>query len=89
MRAKIIHDHDVAWLECWNENLFDIALEGLAVDRPVDQPWCIEPRQRKHCGFFESLFGSSSDDEEDVVDAPRQKDGGNQAQRLRERGNSK
>ena len=89
MRAKIIHDHDVAWLECWNENLLDIAPEGLAVDRPVDKLWCIEPRQRKHRGFFESLFGSSSDEEEDVVDARRQKDGGNQTQRLRERGNSK
>ena len=43
----------------------------------------------EHRGFFESLFGSSSDEEEDVVDAPRQKDGGNQAQGLRERGNSK
>ena len=47
------------------------------------------PRQRKHRGFFESLFGSSSDDE-DQGDAPQQqKDGGNQAQKLRERGNNK
>jgi penicillin-binding protein 1A len=46
------------------------------------------PRQRKHRGFFESLFGSSSDDE-DEVDTPRQRGGGSQAERLRERGNNR
>jgi len=46
------------------------------------------PRQRKHRGFFERLFGSSSDDE-DEVDTPRQRGGGSQAERLRERGNNK
>ena len=46
------------------------------------------PRQRKHRGFFESLFGSSSDDE-DEVDTPRQRSSGSQAERLRERGNNR
>ncbi|TMJ39450.1 MAG: PBP1A family penicillin-binding protein [Alphaproteobacteria bacterium] len=44
------------------------------------------PRQRKHRGFFESLFGSSSNDEDEV---PQQRDGGSQAQKLRERGNNR
>ncbi len=49
------------------------------------------PRQRKHRGFFESLFGSSSDEEDDgYYDAPRrQDDGAGTASRLRERGNNK
>ena len=41
---------------------------------------------RKRGGFFESLFGSSSDDETDV---PRRKSDGSSAEKLRERGNSK
>jgi penicillin-binding protein 1A len=46
------------------------------------------PRERKRRGFFESLFGSSSDDEE-ADEAPRQRSGGSQAQKLRERGNNR
>lgn len=36
------HDDDVTGLEGWGENLVDIELETLAVDRSVDQPWCID-----------------------------------------------
>jgi hypothetical protein len=36
MRSKIAHDDDVAWLEGWGEDLFDIEQEGLAIDRPLD-----------------------------------------------------
>src|SRR6516164_10012902 len=43
MRSKIVHDNDVAWLEGWGEDLFDIEQEGLAIDRPLDQPWRHDP----------------------------------------------
>ncbi len=36
MAAEIIHDHDVARLENWNELLFDISSEAFAVDRSVE-----------------------------------------------------
>lgn len=36
MAAEIIHDDDVAGSENWNELLFDICSEALAVDRPVE-----------------------------------------------------
>ena len=34
---NIIEDHDVAWLERRHEELFDIGVEALAVDGPVEQ----------------------------------------------------
>lgn len=34
--AEIGHDDDVAGPENWNELLFDIGLEALAVDRPIE-----------------------------------------------------
>jgi hypothetical protein len=37
-----IHD-DVAWLENFNENLFHIGQEALAIDRPVNDTWGIDP----------------------------------------------
>ena len=36
VRAQIVHDDDVAWLQCRRENLLDIGEETLAVDRPVE-----------------------------------------------------
>lgn len=42
VRTEIVHDDDVTGLEGWDENLVDIELETLAVDRSVDQPWCID-----------------------------------------------
>ena len=35
--AEIVEDHDVAWLERRHEELFDIGVEALAVDGPVEQ----------------------------------------------------
>lgn len=35
--AEIVHDDNVAWLQRWQEELFDIAEEALAVDRAVQQ----------------------------------------------------
>src|SRR5262249_34387944 len=35
--AEIVEDHDVAWLQRRREELFDIGVEALAVDRPVEQ----------------------------------------------------
>ena len=37
MGAEIVEDHDVARLEGRREELFDIGVEALAVDRPVEQ----------------------------------------------------
>jgi hypothetical protein len=38
VRSQIVHDDDVAWLEGWDGDLFDIEQEALAIDRPLDQP---------------------------------------------------
>ena len=35
--AEIVEDHDVARLQRWREELFDIGVEALAVDGPVEQ----------------------------------------------------
>ena len=35
--AEIVHDDDVARLERWQQDLFDIGTEAFAVDRPVEQ----------------------------------------------------
>jgi hypothetical protein len=37
--AEIVEDHDVAQLEGGCEELFDIGVEALAVDGPVEQAW--------------------------------------------------
>ena len=37
MGAEIVEDHDVAWLQRRHEELFDIGVEALAVDGPVEQ----------------------------------------------------
>jgi penicillin-binding protein 1A len=53
------------------------------------------PRERKRRGFFESLFGSSDDEDEGDggYEAPRRRQSdrgdGSSANKLRERGNSK
>jgi hypothetical protein len=41
--AEIVEDDDVAWFQDWNELLFDIGAEALAVDRPVEDARCGEP----------------------------------------------
>ena len=35
VRPKIVHDDDIAGLECRDEDLFDIGQEGLAIDRAI------------------------------------------------------
>ena len=42
MAAEIVHDHDVAWLEVWHEDLLDIGEEALAVDRTIEDARRIE-----------------------------------------------
>ena len=37
MEAEIVEDHDVAWLQRRDKELFDIGVEALAVDGPVEQ----------------------------------------------------
>ena len=41
--AEIVHDHDVAGHQGGDENLRDINLETLAVDRAFEQPWGVDP----------------------------------------------
>jgi hypothetical protein len=36
VRAKIVHDHNVAGLQVGTKNLVEVELEGLAVDRLID-----------------------------------------------------
>jgi penicillin-binding protein 1A len=58
-------------------------------DAGADEEYLPRKRERRR-GFFESLFGSSDDEgDEEYVPRQRQRDGGNSAERLRERGNSK
>ena len=51
--AKVVHDHDVSGTKRRDENLFDVGLEALAVDRAVNKPWGIDPimaqRSQKCC----------------------------------------
>src|SRR4051812_12303334 len=41
--AEIVQDHDVAWCEGGDEELLDPGGEELAVDRPIDHAWRIDP----------------------------------------------
>lgn len=41
--AEIVEDHDVSLGEGGHENFLDIKGEELAVDRPVDDPGCVDP----------------------------------------------
>lgn len=43
MRAEIVHDDDVARLQGRDEDLLDVEAEALAVDRPLEQPWRVDP----------------------------------------------
>lgn len=38
VRAKIVHDHDVAGLQGRNQDLLNVELKGLAVNRLIDEP---------------------------------------------------
>lgn len=42
VRAKVVQDHDISLCECGDEHRLDIGCEEIAVDRPVDDPWCID-----------------------------------------------
>ena len=43
MGGQVVHDDDVAWLKGRDENLLDIGLKALAVDRPVKKPRGVDP----------------------------------------------
>lgn len=47
VRAEIVENDDIAWLQGFDELGFDIGTESLAVDRPIEDPWrldAIEPQ---------------------------------------------
>ena len=41
--AQVVHDDDVAGTKCRDENLLDVGLKSLAVDRPVQKPRSVDP----------------------------------------------
>src|ERR1700726_2792409 len=41
--AKIIQNDDVSWFQGFEKLVSDISLEGLAVDWPIEHPWCVDP----------------------------------------------
>ena len=41
--AEIVHDHDVSRTQRRDQNLLDIGLKALAVDRPVNKPRGVDP----------------------------------------------
>ena len=41
--AEIVHDDDVAWAQRGDEDLLDIGSKALAVDRPLEKPWRVDP----------------------------------------------
>jgi hypothetical protein len=41
--AQIVENDDVASLQHGDEDLLDIKTEQLAVDRTIDDPWCVDP----------------------------------------------
>src|SRR5271165_1486787 len=42
VRAEVVEDHDVARLEGWDQELLDVSLEALSVDRAVEQAWRVD-----------------------------------------------
>jgi hypothetical protein len=34
--AKVVHNHDVAWLEDWGELLFGISQKARSIDRSIE-----------------------------------------------------
>lgn len=42
VRAEIVENDDIAWLQGFDELGFDVGLESLAVDRPVEHPWRLD-----------------------------------------------
>lgn len=47
--AEIVEDDDVSRRQGPNEFLLDIGQKGIGVDRPVEDPWCIEPVVSEGC----------------------------------------
>ena len=41
--AEIVHDHDIARAKGGQEDFLDIGPKALAIDRPLDEPWRIDP----------------------------------------------
>ena len=54
MATKIIEHDDVSRFQGFVKFVSDISLEGLAVDWPIEHPWCVDPvtaqrGQEGHC----------------------------------------
>ena len=47
--AKVVHDHDIAWLECRDEDLLDVSLERRAVHGAVQDERRVDPVVAQGC----------------------------------------
>jgi hypothetical protein len=47
--TEIVHDHDIAGTKRWKKDLLDIEAEALAVDRPLEKPWRLDPVMAQGC----------------------------------------
>jgi hypothetical protein len=43
VRAEVVGDDDVAWVQRRDKNLFDVGEETGAVDRAIEDAWCRQP----------------------------------------------
>jgi hypothetical protein len=41
--TEIVHNDDVAWTKRWKEDLLDMEAGTLAIDWPLEKPWCLDP----------------------------------------------
>jgi hypothetical protein len=47
VRLKVIHDHDLPCLQCGDQNMFDIQLEGRCSSRPLQNHGCPHALKRE------------------------------------------
>lgn len=47
VRAKIVHDNDVAVLQGQDQDLVDVETDALAIDRTFEQPWRFDTKTRR------------------------------------------
>ena len=49
MAGEIVHDDNIAWPERWDEDLFDISLEPIAIDGAIEHHGRDHARQAQTC----------------------------------------
>jgi hypothetical protein len=46
MALQVVHDDDVAGPQRRHEHVYHIDQKAVAVDRAIEQPWCLDPVRR-------------------------------------------